>query len=165
MRRSAILILAFLAVCMGCRASDPMRVPARVLRNVDFDYESTWEASMNAVQDSFPFIKDGNKDDMRVTSHYKLDLNTPITSPYEYATRAFLTIVPRESAERHTTYDIEVHVGKYWRARRGMRDDEEDWTLIRWLPESEDKIIQAFKEHTRMEQRIRQDHDSFNRRK
>ena len=120
---------------------------------------------MGAVQDHFPYLKDCNKDDMRITSHYKLDLETPITSPHEYSTRAFLKIVPSESAGG-TTYDIEVHVGKYWRPRSSrMDDDPGDWSLIRWLPDVEDKILASFKTHTTMEQRMLQDHDKFRKRR
>jgi hypothetical protein len=142
-----------------------MKVPWRVLPNVDFDYDSTWDAAMLAVQQHFPDLEFCNKDDMRIVSFFKQELDVDSTSPYEYAKRAFLNIRAKESAERRTVYDIEVHVGKYWRPRIPIKEPDEDWELIRWTPEFEDEILQSFKAATREDQRIRQDHKKFDKRR
>ena len=157
---AAVLMLA----CAGC-AGTRLNVPGTILPDVDFNYDSTWNAAMLAVQQHFPDLDDCNKDDMLITSFYKQDMVTDPTSPYEYAKRAFLTIRPKESTERRTVYDIEVHVGKYWRPRTPIKDPQDDWELIRWLPESERDIIKSFKEATREDQRIRQDHKKFEKRR
>lgn len=164
MCRSAIAAAVLLVLSFGCMLSDPMKVPPTVLPNVDFDYDSTWNAAVGAVQVHFPYLEHCNKDDMRIVSYFKRGTDIDITSTREWATRAFLTIRPREAAEG-TSYNIEVHVGKYWRGRDPWKDDEEGWELVGWDDITEKKIIAAFKEQTVFDQRIRQGHKQFDSRR
>ena len=160
MHRLYLAVVILLLVCVGCGTTDPHKVPWRVLPNVDFDYDSTWNAGMGAVQVHFPYLEHCNKDDMKIVSYHRLETDVNLTSPYQYAKRAFLVIRPRESTEG-TTYDIEVHVGKYWRPRNLLKDLNEDWDLIGWDPELEEKIIREFQNQTRQDQRVRQAHKNF----
>jgi hypothetical protein len=115
MRYLNLVALALLAVCIGCGSTSVKKGAPSVLENVDFPYDSTWQAAMGAVQMHFPSLDRCNKDDRMITTHFKQDVNIDITSPYEYAWRAELLIVPRKSAEPRTTYDLRVSVARYWR--------------------------------------------------
>jgi len=162
MYRLCIAAALALAVCGGCAGVNPMKLQPTVLGNVDFDYNSTWQAAMGAVQIYFPYLEYCNKDDMRIVSYYKPETDTDITMPREYARRAFLTIKPRE-ASGGTSYDIEIRVGKYWRPRDPMRDISDNWELIRWDRDIEQKIKQEFMNQTILEQRRLQGHEKFNK--
>ena len=160
MFRLAIALVVLLGACLGCGVTDPMKIPPHTLHDVDFDYDSTWDAAMGAVQIHFPYLEYCNKDDMRIVSYFRRESDADLTSPREWAKRAFLTIRPREAPEG-TSYDIEVHVGKYWRARDPWKESEDGWDLVCWDEISEKKIIASFKKQTIFEQRIRQGHKKF----
>jgi hypothetical protein len=163
MRRFGIVAAVLLFACVGC-ASDPMKAPWRVLPNVDFNYNATWDAAMLSVQQHFPHLFECNKDDMKISSYYKMDPDI-ITSPYEYAKRAFLNIHPRESTERRTVYEIAVHVGKYWRPRSPIKESDEGWILIRWVPELEQAILDSFEDALGPDRRVRKGGKKFEKRR
>ena len=155
MYRLNIVVLVLLAACIGC-SSTVKKADPEVLRNVDFPYDSTWQAAMGAVQMHFPSLDRCNKDDRMITTHFKQDVSVDITSTYEYSWRAELVIVPRKTAEPRTTYDIRVSVGRYWRVNDPNKDSEEGWRLIGYDKDVEKQIIQSFREQTLMDQRLRQ---------
>ena len=157
MYRLGLVAAALLA---GCVSSNPMKAAPTVLRDVDFKYDSIWLAATGAVQTHFPDLDSCNKADMAITSFFRPEPDIDITQPHEYARRAFLTIKLRETPDG-PRYDIEVRVGKYWRARSPLADMNEGWDLIRWDRELEGKIIEEFKKHTVLEQRLRQGQKEF----
>ncbi len=156
MYRLSLVVLVLLAACAGCGSSAVRKAAPSVLPNVDFPYDSTWLAAMGAVQMHFPSLDLCNKDDRMITTHFKQDVNVDITSPFEYAWRAELIIVPRKSAEPRTTYDLRVSVGRYWRQTDPYKDSEEGWRLIGFDKDVESNIIESFKDQTLMDQRLRQ---------
>ncbi len=163
MYRSCLLVFALL-LAAGCASPNPAGAPPTVLRDVDFTYDTIWQASMGAVQMFFPYLELCNKEEKTISSYFKQETNVNPASAYDYAKRAFLEIAPRETREG-TKYDISVWVGKYWRTKHVDNEPNKGWELIRWDREIEDKIIKAFKAQTVIEQRVKQGHEKFKKRR
>ena len=164
MSRFHLLVLSFLLVACGCTSTLGLGMPPTALRDIDFSYDTVWFAASGAVQTHFPGLEISNKAKGRILSNFKMDYGIARSSPYEYAFKAELRIVPRES-EGKRTYDIEVKVWKYYRPTGAYLDDNEGWSAIRRDKDLEDNIIKAFMQQTLLDQRIKQGHEKFKKRR
>lgn len=165
MRRFGLLavVVVVMVVLVGCRGLS-VKGPPSVKRGIDFNYDAVWQAAMEAVQVHFSDLQYCQKEDRKIESYFKRDIDLDLTAPWEYARRLFLEIVPGKTPDGRPAYDIHVRVIKYWRARNPLEDYDEGWDPLKRDGELEEKILDDFDRMTDMDQRIRQGNDAFEKR-
>lgn len=165
MYRLGILVIALVSVLAGCRGDFGRNAPPTTLPGIDFNYDATWKAAAEAVQMHFPDLQHCLKESRKIVSYFKRQMDRDAALPYEYARRVFLEIVPRKGPDGRAVHNIQVRVEKYIRRRNPFRDSDEGWDFLKRDWELERKILKSFGEMTALDQRMRQGHQKFEKRR